>query len=461
MSTFDLHPKLFLTNGTIKTTGTSANLNAGELGLYNVNTHQVVTVANAASHPAAYIAQGSYYPTDKIAKVQGGYKESIKSPAFTKGINPKNVTRWYKVAPTAAVSQVVRMFYDGTTTGTGPTFLCGKQYFLRLEAKGEPVLRFINRYIYKHFAVRTACCANDCSAPCTDEAVDAATVMWNYANQINIDPLFSNFVVARAITKSAASLTNTTVGSAVVVVASATGIAVGQRVIGAGIPFGATVVSISGLNITLSIVATATATAVPTTYNTVVSTSYVSPVLAADKALVVAGLEVEVVYSETVFGDCSFNQADYVNDQFIEILGSMVYQNGDICESGEVVMNHSTGAGWTEVRAFNIPEGLGEFVLREYIASQNQSGIFFSHDPRSRETSNNTALSAVDRTANYFRYYMIYNVAVKGNASNTLSQDQYILCFAIKQGLPVTNFEALFAAWFAALNPAITLEILP
>lgn len=456
MSSFDLHPKLFLTNGTIKTTGTSANLTAGELGLYSPFTHQVVTVANAATHPAAYIAQGSYSASDKLGNNHGGFKESIKSPAFTKGINPKMVKRFYKVLPQTPQTQSVRLFWNGTTAAAGPQFLCGKTYYMRLEVKGEPVLRFINRYLYKHLGAYTGCCGNDCTAPCTPEVVDAATVLYQYAVGINGDPLLSNFLSARVISKVAGA-TLTTNGTTAATVDVATGIVVGQRIVAAGVPYGTTVAAITGLNVTLSVAATASA-AVPATFNQVITSSYVSPVLAADKALVVAGLEIDVNYSDTVFADSSFNQADYVDDKFIEVLASMVYQNGDVCEGGEVVMNHTTGVGFTEITPFRTSGGSGEFILREFIASQLSSGIFFSHVPREREVSGNVALSAVDRSAYYTRYYLQYSVAQTGNPSNTLSQDQYMLCFAFKTGVSATAFETLFLAWLQEHNPTLVLE---
>jgi hypothetical protein len=64
----------------------------------------------------------------------------------------------------------------------------------------------------------------------------------------------------------------TTIGSAVVAVASATGIAAGQVAAGAGIPAGATVVSISSSNITLSAAATQTvASGVAVTFSNTVA----------------------------------------------------------------------------------------------------------------------------------------------------------------------------------------------
>ena len=398
MSSYDLLPKIFVLNGTVKATGTSANLTAGEFGLYSPKTHEVITAGNAASHPAAYVATGSYYASDRIGDLHGGYKESDKSPAPTKGIDPKRVSRFYKVAPQTAQNQVVRLFWNGVAGQAATQFLCGKTYYVRLELKGEPILRFINRYLYKQFGVHTGCCNNDCSAPCTDEVVDAAIVMKGYADQMNADPLFSKFITVAAQYNNAGTATD-------------------------------------------------------------VTGAYVSPALPADKALVLAGLLITVNYSETKFADCSFNQADYYNQAFIEVLASMVDQNNDPCEHGGVKMNSITGEKFYEITPFKTPGGLGEQVIREFITDQTQKGIFFSHIPRDRETTGNIALTAVDRSATYQKYFLIYQVSTRGNASNTFSQDQYILTFNIKTGTSVTAFEALMLAYLQAHNPSLTLEL--
>lgn len=458
MSDYDLLPKLFVLNGTVKTTGSSADLTAGDLGLYDAVTNAVVTAGNASTHPNAYIAQGSFYTSDRLGNVHGGYKESIKSPAPSKGIAARNVKRWYKKPPRAAVNQKVRLFWDGSATGTGPQFFCGKTYRLRLELKGEPVLRFINRQIYEQFAAFTGCCANDCSAPCTDAVVDAALVLYDYAKQINGNPLFSPFISAQAFVKTAVTTLNTTSGSTAATVASGTGIVVGQKVISANVAEGTTVAAIAGTTVTLSSNATATGATIPVTFSTIVTNAYVSPTLDADKAAVVAGLDISVTYSATSFADCSFNAGDFYNQAFVEILASMVDQFDNPCETGEVVMNSITGENFKEVTAFTTPAGSGELVLREFIASQHQSGIFFSHDPRTRETTGNIAMTAVDRNSTYTRYYLIYSVGISGNPSNTLSHDQYVLCFAVKTGTNAATFEALMLAWLTAFNPNITLE---
>ena len=394
----DLLPKLFVLNGTVKATGTTADLTAGQVGLYDINTHAVVTAENAASHPAAYIGQGSFYASDRLGIHHGGYKESIKSPAPTKGINPKNVKRFYKVEAAPAQDLKVRLFWDGASTDVENVFKCGKTYYMRLELKGEPILRYINRFLYKQFGAFTGCCADDCSAGCTDAAADAALVMLDYAKQINNDPLFKNFI------KVTPQYNN------------------------AGTP-------------------------------TEVTASYVSPTDPATKATVIAGLLVEVDYSETVFADCSFNQSDYYNNSFVDILASMVYQNDDVCEGGEVRMNSITGEHFYTTQAFKLAKGLGETVLREFIASQTQSGIFFSGMPRDRETTGNIALKAVTRASLYTRYFLIYSVAQTGNPSNALSQDQYILSFVAPVAVDLAAFETLMLTWLQAHNPGLLLEV--
>jgi hypothetical protein len=458
MSDYDLLPKLFVLNGTVKATGTSADLTAGDFGLYNAASNVVVTTGNVASHPNAYIAQGSFYASDKLGNVHGGFKESIKSPAASKGINPKNVKKWYKVAPRAGAKQKVRLFWDGSTAGAGPSFFCGKTYRLRLEAKGEPVLRYINRQIYKQFAAFTGCCAGDCNAGCTDAVVDGGAVLLDFATQINRDPIFNNFVSAQAFVKTAATTITTTSASTAATVASGTGIVVGQKVIAAGIAEGTTVAAVAGTSVTLSIAATATGATVPVTFSTFLTSSYVSPTTDAAKAAVVAGLDITVIYTATSFADCSFNQGDFYDEGFVEIMASVVDQYDNPCDSGEVVLNSITGTNFTIVSDFTTPAGSGEKVLREFIASQTQSGIFFSHDPRSREVSGNIAMTAVSRAATYTRYYLEYSVAQTGNPSNANSQDQYILCFVVKTGDSATAFEALMLAWLQAHNPSMVLE---
>lgn len=447
---YDLIPKLFVLNGTVKTTGTSADLTAGDFGLYDVGTHAVVTTGNKASHPQAYIAVGSYQTSDTLG-MAGGYKVSDKSPAPGKGIDPKRVTDWYKVAPRASKNQIIRLFWDGAST-SGPSFECNKTYYLRLEAQGEPVLRYINRYIYKNFGVHTGCCDENCGDPCAKTGVDAAVILAEYAKQINADPLFSKFAKAKAVVKVASTTITTTSGSTSATVASGTGIAIGQLVISENVAYGTTVAGVVGTTVTLSAGATGNGTTKPVNFVKVVDSSYTSPSASDDKAAVLAYLEVEAVLDPTVFGDCSFLPGDYVEQSFVDIHASMVTENGDPCDNNDVDVN------FQEIQAFQLPAGQGELVARDFISSQMYKQVFYAADPRERETSANVALSTVDRSASYVRYYLIYSKDIHGNPSNNLSKDQYVLCFAVKSGVDASAFETLMLGWLQAFNPSITLK---
>ena len=75
----------------LATTGTSADLTAGQTGFYDYDTNAVIT--SGSIFKKFYIATGSYYSADKISVFNGGYQESVK----TKMINPALVTDFWKI----------------------------------------------------------------------------------------------------------------------------------------------------------------------------------------------------------------------------------------------------------------------------------------------------------------------------------------------------------------------------
>src|SRR3954454_14839793 len=123
--------------------GTTAALTAGKVGLFDARTFAAITAApGAGTNQPFIIAQGSYHTVDKIGPYHGGYQESVKS----KVINPKYVSRFFKVAAKTPQSQVMIMGWDSTAADTAAlNFVCGKTYHLRLDVKDSPALRFMNR----------------------------------------------------------------------------------------------------------------------------------------------------------------------------------------------------------------------------------------------------------------------------------------------------------------------------
>lgn len=173
--------------------GATSALTGGQFGFFSPKTWTAVPLVNAtvADNPQVILAQGSYHPNDKIGS-NGGYKESIKS----KGINPRYVHRFYKVGATTPLNQILRVGYDGTNAASAPGFSKNKTYSLRVDLKGSPVLRTLNRNAYIVADANTGC-VDYCADPCADAArVDPVGVFVKWANYINEDPIFKNFVSA-------------------------------------------------------------------------------------------------------------------------------------------------------------------------------------------------------------------------------------------------------------------------
>jgi hypothetical protein len=137
-----------LVNGYLDNLTPTNELTKGQFGFVDPNNWGggVVDVS-AATCPLVLVA-GSIYQNDKIGPFHGGYKESSKS----KIINPKYVTAFYGVAPRDPQQMTIAI---GVTPFNNPggtpkvncqkDFLCGNNYYLRVDLKGSPELRFLSR----------------------------------------------------------------------------------------------------------------------------------------------------------------------------------------------------------------------------------------------------------------------------------------------------------------------------
>jgi hypothetical protein len=235
-------------------TATSA-LTAGQIGLYN-SSYAAVTYAAAATTQPFYIVQGSYYKSSGYSDTigsHGGYQESVKS----KLINPKYISRIFWIGAKAPVQQVVQI-----PVSCGLT--CDTTYRLRVDVKGSPALRFLSHNIYRVLDSYTGCCSTTNPTYVKDPV--ATIVDWK--EQINSSAYFNQMVQARAFalkttnTTTAANATAVSTTSATFVPSSFTGIYVGQRVVGTGIPVNAYVTTVNGTtNITITYPTQATAPA--------------------------------------------------------------------------------------------------------------------------------------------------------------------------------------------------------
>ena len=169
-----------VTGGTLTpaTSGTKTEaLTAGQIAVVNAKTYAAANAGNIGSNPFM-IVQGSLYASDKIGPYHGGYKESIKS----KVINPKYISRYFKVTADTPQNQIVTVSVSHVMEDT--------THRLRLDLKGSPALRFLSHNIYRTLAAYSGCAA-DATAPVY---VDPTTIAIKWAQEINNHPYLGQFI---------------------------------------------------------------------------------------------------------------------------------------------------------------------------------------------------------------------------------------------------------------------------
>lgn len=363
---------------------TTAQLTAGELALVDAKTNLTVAAPALSTNPQIYIAQGSYATVDKLGPFHGGYKESVK----TKGINPKYVNRFYKVCAAAPQNQIVEV--------SGLSFECGKTYWLRVDLKGSPALRFLSHNAYTVLDAFSGCCTDDCSATCTGATVDPICVLRTWAVAINEDPIFSQFIQAT--------------------------------------------VEEDGSEVNLGTDANG-----DPLYTCLTDAEAIA-------ALVNPKLVLTVAYVDTTFGNCSFEPMDHVELQPLQIIASLRDESGNPCTFA--------GATITEAQEGLQAQGIGETVIREYILSQAYgANNDYKRDPRLREVlDGDTIFTAVSRSARYDRYCILHSVPRFNNPTGTFDNDQYLITLAVPEGTDASAFVAAFESYLSSAGNPIVLE---
>jgi hypothetical protein len=388
----------FVDDGTTLT----QELTLGEFGFMNPNpgnaaaANVLVDVAAETTACPLVLVSGALYTSDKIGPFHGGYRETNKS----KIINPKYVSAWYVVEPCPAqpmtISVGVTPFTNpGGTPNTGcqKDFLCGNNYYLRVDLKGAPELRFLSRNSYYTAMAYTGCCTGETPTP-----VDPTTVYIAWAKALMESPLIAPFI--------AITIYNTT--NAVV------GVAYNKTTYDAAVRAG-----------------------------TLAWDTY-TPVAGATGQD--AGMYIQGAYVDTQFGDCTF----YPNDALqaflepVKIYASEVDFNGDPCAFTGLCVENTCDPRQSQ--------GFGEGVLRELILSEgyNQSPFYTGRDLRIREITqgNQLATTVIDRGSQYFRYYIQHSVPRFNNPSGTFDNDQYLLEIITTSRLDAAGgFEEVVTGW--------------
>lgn len=368
-------------NGFINTAGTlTTQLEKGEFGFFNPRAWGSGTVAAAVAGAATtacplVLVAGSIYQNDKIGPFHGGYAETSKS----KIINPKYITAFYGVTPhdpqpmTISVGQTP--FTDGQEN-CQKDFICGNNYYLRVDLKGSPELRFLSRNSYYTAMAYTGCCPA-LSEGETPPAVDPTTVYIQWATALMNSPLIAPFI-SISIYNTAGFLIETAYNQTTYNAA----IAAGTQPWGTYIP--------------------------------------VDPV----PALAAAGMYIQGAYVDTQFGNCTF----YPNDSIIaylepvKIYASEVDFNGDPCAFNGLCVENTC----LPIQGV----GSGESIVRELTLSEGytQTPFYTGRDLRIREiTQGYDVTNTIDRGSRYYRYFIQHSVPRFNNPTGTFDNDQYLL----------------------------------
>jgi len=467
----------------LASSGTTAALTAGKLGFFNFKDYSALLTPSTTPF---IIAQGSYFTQDKIGPVHGGYQESVKS----KVINPKYISRVIKVNAKTPVNQVVKV-----SVGAGVT--TDSTYRLRLDIKGSPALRFLNHQLYRTIDAYTGC-ANTTNPTYVKDAV-STLLLWKDA--INSYPTIKDMVQARvyklAYSASAASgtssITTTSATIANTAFTTGNGVAVGQKVVGTGIPANAFVTTLtSGTSVVITFPTQSVAPTITTPsvkfYNDVysaagvvayipntqsetgvggnlvkglgiptglTSTVYV-PDAEAASITTDAHIELTVAYMETKFGTCTFTPTDKYDIEPLIIYASVVDEDGDPCSGNPFVANTTDATGiaattpYLSSHGFEVQKpvqafGVGETVLRELILDGRYLQNAYPDSSRvesfrMREIEADPALSTISRTGYYDRVMILHNVPRFYNPTATFDNDQYLIVVHVPKGTDTTAF---------------------
>jgi len=262
-------------------------------------------------------------------------------------------------------------------------FYCDETYYLRLEVKGSPALRFANHNLYQTLQADGGCC--DGPVP---SLVDSTLIYIQWATAIVENPYFIDFIQPIVFDE----LGNPWFQDA------------------------ATAVSYGSV-----------ATQIWDNY---VSTGHIAGAS--------GGMRLLGAYVDTVFGNCTFMVTDHYEKEPIRILASLVDYTGDPCVFQGVCVIEECPA----LQGM----GFGEQVARDLIQSEAYLQNFFATDLRVREITQGTnILDAVTRGSLYTRYYIQHTVPRFNNPSGMFDNDQYLLDI-ITNGTNAA-FESFMSTW--------------
>lgn len=402
------------------------NYGVGSFGLFNASTYQSVSAADVNGNCCPLIlASASLMHNDKIGPFHGGYKESNKS----KMINPKFVRKFYRVDQCLPEQSVISVGFTPQTAIPGLpvenfqggtvqshccyNFLCGETYYLRIDIKGSPALRFLNHNAYQTLSAYTGCCANP-----TPDFVDPTLVYLLWAKAMILNEYLTH--LAAPVVYDYTGVAWYAPGTTVTMDGTATPVTPAQWW-----------TSATGVdNYAISAQALAWTSALPNECQ--------------------AGMRIFGAYVETKFGNCSFQITDFFEKEPVKLLASLVDYTGDPCVfEGLCVYNDCRGLQGS---------GFGEQVVRDLILSESYLQNFFSSDIRIREITQGTdILNSVNRNALYTRYFILHSVPRYNNPTGVFDNDQYLL--EVVTATVNVAFETTMNTWLSTCTDCVPMDV--
>lgn len=454
------YQKIMIGNSLKTTVGSLSDLTAGQLGVVGMN-HQTikitdVTTASYATHPMVYLAQGSFHTVDEVG-MHSGYLRPVKS----KGINPKYVSKVWVSDAKDAQNNIWHVCSDNCNLE------CETTYRLRIDVKGSRVLGALQRNLYFNVDAYTGCC--------TDDPVDPITVLLQWANGINENPLGKPFVQASVVglnslgdfvvSVDSGTITATVsdnedivpeVGNVLQVDDDYYVIATVEEQTNDDDEVISWEITVKEYDWLTGETGSSAATLDDMTEEALAM--YLVPDMDNYEPLTDittisnshSCLVIESAYVDTKFGDCSYSKNDRVDIEPVIIKVSILDETGDPC-----VVNCFKP---TEIQEAHQGAGYGETLLQEYILSKSYEQEFWEDDPRYRETKDQTFNTDVDRTAKYKVLNILHSVPRKSNPSGTFDNDQYLIRILFKSTFDTSDLITWLNAYLTSANSGVQVE---
>lgn len=413
-----------------------ASLNTTSIGGPAANT--IINTTAALSYslqqlPMIYLAQGSINTVDKLGPFAGGYKESVK----TKGINPKYVNKFFRVDPSCPQAEVRTVcLCDGAEAQ------CGTSYYLRIDVKGSPALRFLTHNAYRTYGSTNICCPAD---PTASTAVSALQVQASWAWQIARDPIMNNFILPILTWLDAPGGNITTFNVAAWYAAHPTA---------TDVELYATLTNTDGSDYVVD--GTYEYINENNGYPSSENANYEDGV-SADPCIALIGS-----YVDTQFGTCSFHPQDFYELAPVKIYTSITDQQGDPCV--DQIFCTPTDPAQLGLQG----SGYGHKLLRDAILFRRYMQEQYVYDPRLREVMNQDQVyNYIIGTDFYTTYGILHSVPRFNNPTGVFDNDQYLVTIVMpilnggtcSTSANVESFEDWMNAYLAAAGNGVQLEI--